>query len=36
MGFLLSVGIRSPNLEAEGWNEDDNIASDNSDNEDDS
>jgi hypothetical protein len=33
LGFLLSFGIRSPDLEADGWDEDDDE-SDKSDNED--
>jgi len=34
IGFLLSFGIRSPNLEAEGWNEEeDDDASDKSEDE---
>ena len=33
LGFLLSFGIRSPNLEAEGWGEEDED-SDKSDDED--
>lgn len=31
IGFILSFGIRNPDLEAEGWNSDDDSVSDKSD-----
>ena len=34
LGFLLSLGIRSPNLEAEGWVEESDEESDKSEDED--
>ena len=34
IGFLLSFGIRSPDLEAEGWGSDSDSVSDKSDDED--